>query len=161
MLTCAWSGWPRTMPGWSPGPPTPTRTWPPLTGALAEGKTVKAIAGARRLAPEAVNAEVEDMFVKLATGVSAGSQAALSRLRQLHQAIVDREEQGETLSRLLPSGLADKLKGTALRIGETERVIVTVLMSDILKYSTLAATAHPSQPASQLNTHRAAPTPAT
>lgn len=138
----------------SPGGLTPAEE--ALLGQVAEGKTIKAIAAARNLPPEAVDAEVEAVFVKLATGVSAGSQAALSRLRQLHQAIVAGKEQGETLSRLLPSGLADKLKGTALRIGETERVTVTVLMSDIRKYSTIAEHADPSQLASQLNTHRAA-----
>ena len=103
-----------------------------------------------------VDAEVEAVFVKLATGVSAGDQLALNRLRQLHQAIVDREEQGETLSRLLPSGLASKLRESALRIGETERVVVTVLMSDIRSYSTIAEHADPTQLAGQLNTHRAA-----
>jgi len=138
----------------SPGGLTPAEE--ALLGQVAEGKTIKAIAAARNLPPEAVDAEVEAVFVKLATGVSAGSQAALSRLRQLHQAIVAGKAQGETLSRLLPSGLADKLKGTALRIGETERVTVTVLMSDIRKYSTIAEHADPSQLASQLNTHRAA-----
>jgi adenylate cyclase len=138
----------------SPGGLTPAEE--ALLGQIAEGKTIKAIAAGRNLPPEAVDAEVEAVFVRLATGVSAGSQAALSRLRQLHQAIVAGKEQGETLSRLLPSGLADKLKGTALRIGETERVTVTVLMSDIRKYSTIAEHADPSQLASQLNTHRAA-----
>jgi class 3 adenylate cyclase len=103
-----------------------------------------------------VDTEVEAVFVKLATGVSAGDQLALNRLRQLHQAIVDREEQGETLSRLLPSGLASKLRESALRIGETERVVVTVLMSDIRSYSTIAEHADPTQLAGQLNTHRAA-----
>ena len=52
------------------------------------------------------------MFVKLAEGVSAGTEGALQRLRLLHKAIVDREEQGETLSRLLPGGLAEKLGAT-------------------------------------------------
>ncbi len=127
-----------------------------LLSLIAEGKTIKAIAASRHVPPQAVDAEVEAVFVKLATGVSAGDQAALARLRQLHQAIVDREEQGETLSRLLPSGLAAKLRGTALRIGETERVTVTVLMSDIRSYSTIAEYADPSQLAGQLNTHRAA-----
>jgi class 3 adenylate cyclase len=99
---------------------------------------------------------VEAVFVKLAEGVSAGSQSALRRLRLLQQAIVDREEQGETLSRLLPSGLAEKLRLEHREIGETERVIVTVLMSDIRSYSTIAEHADPSQLAGQLNTHRAA-----
>jgi adenylate cyclase len=88
--------------------------------------------------------------------VSAGNDSALRRLRQLHQAIVDREEQGETLSRLLPGGLAKKLRQERRDIGETERVIVTVLMSDIRSYSAIAEHADPSQLAGQLNTHRAA-----
>jgi class 3 adenylate cyclase/DNA-binding NarL/FixJ family response regulator len=127
-----------------------------LLGMVAEGKPIKAIAAARKVPPEAVDAEVEAVFVKLAGGVAAGNPAALNRLRLLHQAIVDREEQGETLSRLLPGGLAEKLRGGHQRIGETERVVVTVLMSDIRSYSTIAEHADPSQLAGQLNTHRAA-----
>jgi class 3 adenylate cyclase len=73
----------------------------------------------------------------------------------LHEAIVSREEQGETLSRLLPSGLADKLRTEGRRIGETERLVVTVLMSDIRGYSTIAEHADPTQLAQQLNLHRA------
>jgi adenylate cyclase len=127
-----------------------------LLGMVAEGKTIKAIAAVRRVPAEAVAAEVEAVFVKLARGVSAGSQGALRRLRMLHQAIVDREEQGETLSRLLPGGLAEKLRRDRRDIGETERVLVTVLMSDIRSYSAIAEHADPSQLAGQLNTHRAA-----
>ena len=127
-----------------------------LLGMIAEGKPIKAIAAARRVPPEAIAAEVEAVFVKLAGGVASGSPAALNRLRLLHQAIVDREEQGETLSRLLPGGLAEKLRDGKQRIGETETVVVTVLMSDIRSYSTIAEHADPSQLAGQLNTHRAA-----
>src|SRR6516162_7549502 len=127
-----------------------------LLGMVAEGKTIKAIAAVRRVPAEAVAAEVDAVFVKLAQGVSAGSQGALRRLRLLHQAIIDREEQGETLSRLLPSGLAEKLRRDHRGIGETERVVVTVLMSDIRSYSRIAEHADPSQLAGQLNTHRAA-----
>jgi class 3 adenylate cyclase/DNA-binding NarL/FixJ family response regulator len=138
----------------SPGGLTPAEE--ELLSQVAEGKTVKAIAAGAGLPPAAVDAAVEAVFRKLAAGVSAGSKAALGRLRQLHQAIVDGKEQGETLSRLLPSGLTEKLKATGLRIGETERVQVTVLMSDIRKYSTIAEHADPSQLATQLNAHRAA-----
>jgi adenylate cyclase len=127
-----------------------------LLSMVAEGKPIKAIAAARHVPPEAADAEVEAVFVKLAEGVSAGNQSALRRLRMLQQAIVDREEQGETLSRLLPGGLAEKLRRERPDIGETERVIVTVLMSDIRSYSTIAEHADPSQLAGQLNTHRAA-----
>jgi adenylate cyclase len=127
-----------------------------LLGMVAEGKPIKAIAAVRRVPPEVVDAEVEAVFVKLAQGVSTGNHVALKRLRLLHQAIVDREEQGETLSRLLPGGLADKIRQEKRNIGETERVVVTVLMSDIRSYSTIAEHADPSQLAGQLNTHRAA-----
>jgi len=133
-----------------------TRAEEELLGMIAEGKPIKAIAAARRMTAKAVDAEVEAAFVKLAEGVSAGNASALRRLRLLHQAIVDREEQGETLSRLLPSGLADKLRHERRAIGETERVVVTVLMSDIRSYSTIAEHADPSELAGQLNTHRAA-----
>jgi adenylate cyclase len=127
-----------------------------LLALIAEGKPIKAIAVARKSPPEAVDAEVEAVFLKLAAGVSAGQQGAIRRLRLLHQAIVDREEQGETLSRLLPGGLAEKLRQESRPIGETERVTVTVLMSDIRSYSTIAEHADPSQLAGQLGTHRAA-----
>jgi adenylate cyclase len=127
-----------------------------LLALIAEGKPIKAIAVARKSPPEAVDAEVEAVFLKLAAGVSAGQQGAIRRLRLLHQAIVDREEQGETLSRLLPGGLAEKLRRESRPIGETERVVVTVLMSDIRSYSTIAEHADPSQLAGQLGTHRAA-----
>ena len=127
-----------------------------LLAMVAEGKPIKAIAAARHLPAEAVDADVEALFLKLAEGVSAGTQGALQRLRLLHQAIVSREEQGETLSRLLPGGLAEKLRRDGRRIGETERVVVTVLMSDIRSYSTIAEHADPGQLAGQLNIHRAA-----
>ncbi len=127
-----------------------------LLGLVAEGKPIKAIAVTRKVPPEAIADEIEAVFVKLASGVSAGERGALNRLRLLHQAIIDREEQGETLSRLLPGGLAEKLRSGTQSIGETERVEVTVLMSDIRSYSTIAEHADPSQLAGQLNTHRAA-----
>jgi adenylate cyclase len=127
-----------------------------LLAFVAEGKPIKAIAAARRTTPEAIDAQVEDLFRKLAAEVSAGHQGALDRLRNLHRAIVDREEQGETLSRLLPGGIAEKLRNEGRRIGETERLNVTVIMSDIRSYSTIAEHADPSELAGQLNTHRAA-----
>jgi class 3 adenylate cyclase len=76
-------------------------------------------------------------------------------LKTLHQAIVDGKEQGETLSRLLPGGIAEKLRREGRRIGQTERLTVTVLMSDIRGYTTIAEYADPSVLAHQLNQHRA------
>ncbi|HLK45981.1 MAG TPA: adenylate/guanylate cyclase domain-containing protein [Acidimicrobiales bacterium] len=127
-----------------------------LLAFVAEGKPIKAIAVAKGVPPEAVDAQVEAVFLKLAQSASSGNQTALHRLRSLHLAIVDREEQGETLSRLLPGGLYEKVKREGRQLGVTERVEVTVLMSDIRAYSKIAEHADPSQLAGQLNTHRAA-----
>jgi class 3 adenylate cyclase len=85
-----------------------------------------------------------------------GTQGALQRLKLLHQVIVDREEQGETLSRMLPGGLAERLRERGLQVGKTERLTVTVLMSDIRGYSSIAEGADPTVLAGQLNQHRAA-----
>ncbi|HEX2849536.1 MAG TPA: adenylate/guanylate cyclase domain-containing protein [Acidimicrobiales bacterium] len=122
---------------------------------IAEGRPIKAIAVTRKTTPAAVADDVEALFLKLAQDASAGVAGSLRRLRMLHQAIIEREEQGETLSRLLPGGLAEKLRNEGRRIGESERVVVTVLMSDIRGYSGIAESADPTQLAAQLNTHRA------
>lgn len=126
-----------------------------LLSMLAEGKPIKAIAVVRRTTPEAVNNDVERVFASLAESASAGAQGALRRLRMLHEAIVSREEQGQSLSRLLPGGVAERLLASGRGIGETERLKVTVVMSDIRGYSTIAEHADPSVLAGQLNTHRA------
>lgn len=126
-----------------------------LLGFVAEGKPMKAIAVAQATTAEAVADAVEKLFLKLAQQASTGASSSLRRLRMLHQAIVMREEQGETLSRLLPGGLAEKLRKEGRRIGETEMLDVTVLMADIRGYSTIAEHADPSVLAGQLNEHRA------
>lgn len=126
-----------------------------LLRMVAEGKPMKAIAVALQTTPESVAADVEQVFLKLAQGASTGTASSLRRLRMLHQAIVDREEQGESLSRLLPGGIAEKLRLEGRRIGESDEVVVTVLMSDIRGYSTIAEHAQPTQLATQLNEHRA------
>src|SRR5206468_10875779 len=73
----------------------------------------------------------------------------------LQKAIVDREEQGKTLSRMLPGGIAEKLRSGGRSIGETETMIVTVLMSDVRGYSGIAERVDPTALAAMLNTHRA------
>jgi adenylate cyclase len=127
-----------------------------LLRQIAEGRPVKAIAAARGDTPEAVNAAVEQLFLDLARGASAGRASALRRLRLLHAAIASREEQGETLSRLLPGGLADKLRSDRDAASRTERLVVTVLMSDVRGYSGIAERADPAVLAGQLNAHRRA-----
>ncbi len=126
-----------------------------LLHQLAEGRPMKAIAVTQGTTAAAVSEEVERLFLKLAQQASTGVAGAVRHLRLLHQAIVEREEQGDALSRLLPSGLADRLREKGRSAGESERVVVTVLMSDIRGYSAIAEHADPSQLASQLNTHRA------
>jgi class 3 adenylate cyclase/ActR/RegA family two-component response regulator len=126
-----------------------------LLQMVAEGKPIKAIAVGLRSTPEAVSADIENLFLKLAQEASGGTHGALQRLKLLHKAIVDREEQGESLSRMLPGGLAQKLREHGVKPGETERLTVTVLMSDIRGYSTIAEMADPSVLAGQLHEHRA------
>ncbi|MDQ6909292.1 MAG: response regulator [Actinomycetota bacterium] len=126
-----------------------------LLQLVAEGRPIKAIAAIQSTTAEAVSDAVEDLFLKLAKEASSGASSSLRRLRMLHQAIVTREEQGESLSRLLPGGVAEKLRREGRRIGETEMLDVTVLMSDIRGYSTIAEHADASVLAGQLNEHRA------
>ena len=124
-----------------------------LLQLVAEGRPIKAIAAARNITPAAAADEVDKLFVRIAEQASSGG--GLKRLRMLHDAIVSREEQGETLSRLLPGGLAEKVRKEGGRIGETENLRVTVLMSDIRGYTTIAENSDPAGLARQLNAHRA------
>jgi class 3 adenylate cyclase/ActR/RegA family two-component response regulator len=126
-----------------------------LLAMLAAGRPIKAIAAARQTTPAAVSSDVDRLFEALATSASAGAHGALRRLRMLHEAIVRREEQGESLSRLLPGGVAEKLLATGRALGESELLEVTVVMSDIRGYSTISEHADLSTLARQLNTHRA------
>ncbi|MDT4936623.1 MAG: adenylate cyclase [Pseudonocardiales bacterium] len=125
-----------------------------LLHQVAQGRPVKAIANGMGMPPEAVNDAIEHLFLDLARGASAGQADALRRLRMLHSAILEREEQGETLSRLLPGGLAEKLRSDRGAIDRTERLTVTVLMSDVRGYSGIAEHADPAVLAGQLNAHR-------
>ena len=131
-----------------------TRRDEELLRLVAEGRPIKRIAAVFRTTPADVSESIEKLFVKLAEGVSSGAAGALQRLRMLHQVIVALDEQGESMSRLLPGGVADKLRREGRRVGETEKLTVTVLMSDIRGYSTIAEETDPSLLAGQLNIHR-------
>jgi class 3 adenylate cyclase/DNA-binding NarL/FixJ family response regulator len=126
-----------------------------LLEMIASGRTIKSIAGTLNTTASAVDDRVERLFMHLADGVSSGQAGALDRLRRLHRAIVEREEQGESLSRLLPTGVADQLIAQGRAVGETETLEVTVVMSDIRGYTTIAEHADPAVLAQQLNRHRA------
>jgi class 3 adenylate cyclase len=126
-----------------------------LVRLIAEGRTIKAIAAAQHTTPAAVSQAVDDLFLKLAKEASAGAASGLRRLRMLHEAIIDREERGESLSRLLPGGVADMVQKGGGKLGETTEMVVTVLMGDIRGYTTIAEASDPSTLARQLNDHRA------
>jgi adenylate cyclase len=126
-----------------------------LLHMVAAGRTIKAIAVTRQTTPAAVAGDVEQLFLKISRAATAGAAGSLRRLRLLHQAIVDREEQGETLSRLLPGGLAEKVRRDGAEIGVVEELDVTVVMSDVRGYTAIAEKADPSHLAGQVNTHRA------
>ncbi len=125
-----------------------------LLRLVAEGRPIKRIAAAFKTTPADASASIERLFLKLAQGASTGAGGALQRLKMLHQAIVDLDERGESMSRLLPGGVAEKLRREGRKVGETEKLTVTVLMSDIRGYSTIAEETDPSLLAGQLNIHR-------
>jgi class 3 adenylate cyclase/DNA-binding NarL/FixJ family response regulator len=125
-----------------------------LLQQVAEGRPVKAIAAARSTTPEAANNAIEALFLQLARDASAGQEGALRRLRLLQKAIVDREEQGETLSRFLPGGLAQRLRTDRAGVERTERMVVTVLMSDVRGYCGITERSDLTVLAAQLNEHR-------
>ena len=127
-----------------------------LLAWVAEGTPIKAIAIKRLTTGADVAASVEHLFLKLANQASGGGNAGLRNLRRLHQAIVDREEQGEMLSRMLPGGIADRLRRRGQDLGDIERLVVTVLISDVRGYSTIAEISDPSRLAGQLKEHRVA-----
>jgi class 3 adenylate cyclase/DNA-binding NarL/FixJ family response regulator len=126
-----------------------------LLHLVAQGRPIKAIAAAQGTTPAAVASAVEALFLKIAKGASHGAEESLRLLRTLHQAIIEREEQGESLSRFLPGGVADRLREEGRLIGKPETLEVTVLMSDVRGYCEIAERAEPAQLAGQLNEHRA------
>jgi len=121
---------------------------------VAEGRSIRAIAERRGDTAEAVNTAIDATLLRLAQGASNGRSGALRQLRLLHAAIVRREEQGEALSRLLPGGLAEKLRSDAGAGQRTERLVVTVLMSDIRGYTSIAERTDPIVLAGLLDAHR-------
>lgn len=127
-----------------------------LLHMVAEGRPIKAIAIALKTTPADATDSVEKLFLSLARHASAGRDRGLQNLRMLHQAIVQREEQGETLSRLLPTGVGERLRNGTKTIGQTDSLVVTVLMSDIRGYSAIAETADPVRLCDQLNAYRGA-----
>jgi class 3 adenylate cyclase len=114
-------------------------------------------ASARIVADESVAHHRELLQAAREAGGMALHNSALqaSLLATIEQEQSSREL-SETLSHLLPTGLADRLRRDGLRIGQPELLEITVLMSDIRGYSGIAETIDPAQLAAQLNEHRRA-----
>ena len=55
---------------------------------------------------------------------------------------------------MLPGGIADRLRIASNGMDRTERLVVTVLISDVRGYSAIAETSDPSRLAGQLKEHR-------
>jgi class 3 adenylate cyclase/DNA-binding NarL/FixJ family response regulator len=127
-----------------------------LLQMVAAGRTIKAIAAIQETSPAVATELIERLFLTLARHATIGADGALRNLRLLHQAIVEREEQGEVLSRMLPGGIAERLRARGGAIGDQERMVVTVLMSDVRGFSAIAQTSDPSRLAGQVGEHRAA-----
>lgn len=123
---------------------------------VTEGRSINAIASAGRTTPAAVSARLDELFLKLARQASAGTLGALRQIQRLRLAIVEREEQGRILRRLLPGGVAEQLLLGGRRPGEATKLCVTVLMSDVRGYSAIAEESDPGRLAAQLHQHRAA-----
>jgi class 3 adenylate cyclase len=82
---------------------------------------------------------------QLVNAVAAAVRLALEN-RRLREEI--------SLSRQIPSGLSERLRREGRRVGETEMLVVTVLMSDVRGYTTIAERADPQVLAGQLDEHR-------
>ena len=126
-----------------------------LLQMIAGGRPLESIAVALKTTSADVSQSVENLFSTLTRQAGAGGEHALRNLRRLHQAIVEREEQGQALSRMLPGGIAARMHSGAHRVGESELLTVTILMSDVRGYSRIAEMSDPERLAGQLNEHRA------
>ena len=71
---------------------------------------------------------------------------------RLHEA----QDMERSLVRLVPGGLVERLRADPTAVTRTERLTVTVLMSDVRGYSGIAERSLPAELADQLNEHRQA-----
>ncbi|MGY1810938.1 adenylate/guanylate cyclase domain-containing protein [Blastococcus sp. SYSU D00669] len=102
-----------------------------------------AVASAARLALENARLQAD---VAARRGEAEESAAELLRAR----------DESRTLARLVPGGLAERLRADPDALTQPERLIVTVLMSDVRGYSAIAETTPPDVLARQLDAHRKA-----
>lgn len=89
---------------------------------------------------------------RLQAELRAGQREAEQSLQQLDRA----EATQQRMTRLLPGGLAERIRNDPDAFTTAELLTVTVLMSDIRGYTGIAETTAPEQLAAQLNDHRQA-----
>ncbi|MDQ2933673.1 MAG: adenylate/guanylate cyclase domain-containing protein [Chloroflexota bacterium] len=114
---------------------TPARTVTIIDGANDAAVAVMHDPSLRRDQPELLDA------------VSAATRMAIENQRLQAEVKLVRE---------MPSGLAERLLREGAQIGDTQTLLISVLMSDIRGYSTIAEHADVHALAAQLNEHRGA-----
>jgi class 3 adenylate cyclase len=73
----------------------------------------------------------------LTDSVGTGDPAALRQIKALRRAAAAREDYGQSLGRLLPAAVADRLRADPGAFGRSTRLMVTVLVSDVRGYTAL------------------------
>jgi class 3 adenylate cyclase len=131
----------------------------PVDLTSADGQPVARLGVDPRLADEADLVESVARAAGLALD-NARLQAELrARQRDAEDSVLRLDEARSverSLSRLVPGGLAERLRTDPDALTRTERLTVTVLMSDIRGYSAIAERTEPTELAAQLNEHRRA-----
>ena len=89
---------------------------------------------------------------RLQAELRAGRREIVDAAERLAQS----QDAEQLLARLLPGGVADRLREDPGALGRSERLFATVLMSDIRGYTTIAEVTDPEILAGQLNEHRRA-----
>jgi class 3 adenylate cyclase len=127
--------------------------------AGADGSSVARLGVDPRLAdsPDLLESVVRAASVALDNARLEAELRVRQRAVEESSASLNRAEDRErSLSRLVPGGLADRLRQDPEALSRTERLTVTVLMSDIRGYSGIAETTPAADLAGQLGEHRRA-----
>jgi class 3 adenylate cyclase/DNA-binding NarL/FixJ family response regulator len=124
-----------------------------LLRMVAEGRSPKAIAVSQGLEMTAVEKQIKEVFSRLEQYAEA--KLALRHLKMIHGAAVVLKDHGESLTRSIPAEAVPDLPSD-LRTREDRQLNVTVLMSDVRGFTTIAEHADLCVLARQLSDHRIA-----
>ena len=126
-----------------------------LLTQVAQGRPIKAIAASQGTTPEAVNDAVEAVLPQAGPGRQrrpGGRPAAACACCSRRSSTARSRARRSAAS--CPAAWPRSCAPTADAVGRTERLTVTVLMSDVRGYSGIAEHADPTVLAGQLSTHR-------